>query len=1183
MAKTDTGQVLREVRNLIGNGDPDSLPDGHLLARFVEQRDESAFEVLVRRYGRLVFGVCRRVLNDPHSAEDAFQATFLVLVHKAPSLDRGRPVADWLYTVAFRLASRVRANAAKRKQKESLAARTHSDTSTPTSPDDVHAILHEELSRLPEQHRVPLVLSYLEGRSYEHVARALGCPLGSVGLRLNRAKEALRDRLTSRGVTCPATGIGVLIVTANAGAVVPASLADATVRAGLWFAGERVGSAVASAHVIELARGAMGTMTVSKWALAAGVLLTVGLYGGMLAFSGSPAAPPAPDKPVAAQKESKPAELPAGVAARMGSAQFRHGETIFFIAYTPDGKQIVTAGRDQAIRLWDRATGQEVRRFERAASKKEPLDPRAAAPDAMPGKMMTRSVGADDFPLTLSPDGKTLAGGKDRTVTVWDLNSGKKLHELTAAALVSELVFTPDGKSLISADTNQTVTLWDPTTAKAQRTFEVKPEADGAGIVKVGAAVSPTGTHLVQQILDTQNANGSLKITELATGKVLPEIKLSAGGAQNLTFSPDGKLLAWSTFTDGVTIWDLAAQKQLAQFGRGEGMKLRFFGDSMCISPDNKSVAVMMGNDTIELWDIATATRTRTIDGYEPDRDANKMAMDTGGRVAVRLVLSNKNRLVKSDLAFSPDGKTIAASLGNATVRQYDAGSGMEVGATPGHVSGVMALGSDGRTTVTVSKESVWVWNATAGQVRHWPLYPAAVAAVVSPDAKRVVTSSTGGVIRIWDTTTGEKIRDIDTKRGDVAGIGFSPDGKIIATKAELNSALNLWDAATGAHIRTIGQDGDPVFSGGRVMLDISGMQTPAIVFSPDGRLIAATADKKQVGIWDAASGTLVSEIPAPSRAFGAAIGFSSNGHVVALLTSDGTVTGYEVATGEKRYEMKPTTPPANIGIHPSDVMGGAAAISALARGSANAGTIAFTPDGRFILTAASRSTIHVWDTLTGQEATQLKGHNGSVSQLRIAPDGRSLVSGSVDTTALLWDLTQLARVDLTRDTPLTAADLDALWLDLAKADPAAAFAATRKLLTARKQAVGLLAERIKAVPAVEDAKIAQLVADLGGNFDTRRKATAELERLGELAVPQLKKALGGNPALDLKQRVEALLQKAAARKLQGDPLREVRAVEVLELAATPEAKQALEALAKGAAGARLTREATAALSRLSK
>src|SRR5581483_4245797 len=154
-------QLLREVRNLIGHGDPDGLPDGQLLARFVDERDESAFEVLVRRYGRLVFGVCRRVTGDAHTAEDAFQATFLVLVHKAASLDRRRPVADWLYTVAFRLACRVRTNAARRRAKETHAARNRAAAAEPPASDDVAAILHEELNRLPEQHRVPLVLSYL--------------------------------------------------------------------------------------------------------------------------------------------------------------------------------------------------------------------------------------------------------------------------------------------------------------------------------------------------------------------------------------------------------------------------------------------------------------------------------------------------------------------------------------------------------------------------------------------------------------------------------------------------------------------------------------------------------------------------------------------------------------------------------------------------------------------------------------------------------------------------------------------------------------------------------------------------------------------------------------------------------------------------------------------------------------
>ncbi len=1168
MPAPDTGRLIRQVRGLIGESERDALPDGQLLTRFVEERDECAFELLVRRYGRLVFGVCRRVLIDPAAAEDAFQATFLVLVHKAASLDRNRPVADWLYTVAFRLACRARANAARRRKFETAAVQGRPTTTDLPLPDDQSAIVHEELNRLPERDRVPLVLAYLEGRTYEQVARAVGCPVGSLGWRLNRAKEALRERLMNRGVVCPAAGVAALVTAAGTDAAVPAALTDTTVRAGMWFAGQRAAEVVPSAQALDLARGAIGTMK-SKWALAAGVLLAVGLGGGSLWLARSEAMPE-PPKVTAEQpapKDAKP-DLPEGATARLGTAQFRHGDTVFFIAYTADGKHIITAGRDNAVRMWDRATGQVVRQFERATGKPEPIDPKPA-PMMPGGKMMRTGAGPDDFPVALSADGKLLAAGKGRTITVWETASGKKLHELTTAAPAFELAFTPDGQTLVSADTSDLVVLWDAGDGKPKKTFETKDEARGT--TKTGTAVSPAGTHFVHQVLEPDTGNGALRVFDLATGKAQPDIKLSVGGAQTLAFSPDGKYLAWASFLDGVTVWDVHAHKEVNRFGGGMAMRPRFFGKSLRVSDDGKTIAVTLANDAIELWDVASGKLTQTIGGYQ---------VEPSGRVAVRLVLGTVNRMTSSDLALAPDGKTVAVSLGSATVRQFDTATGKEVAATPGHLSAVMATGSDGRLVVTVSRESVRVWDTAGGEVRQWALAPPAVSVAIAPDAKTVATSAANGVIRLWDVARGEKVREIDTKRGDVAGIAFSPDGKLLATKAELNSALNLWTVATGEHVRTIGQDGEPVFSGGRVMLDISGMQTPAIAFAPDGRLVAAADDKRQLRVWDVSTGTAVCDIPAPKSGYGVAVGFSPNGHVLAVASSTGTVTGYEVATGEKRFETKPTGDGTAL-VHPHEVTGGVSAVNALGRGNANAGTLGFTADGRFVLSAAGASAVRVWDTFTGQEAAQLKGHKGTVTHLRVATDGRLLVTGSVDTTALTWDLSKLARVELTREAPLTADELDALWGDLAKPDAATAFAAARKLLTDRKQVAPLSADRLRPVPVVEEARIAQLIADLGGTFDARRKATAELERLGELAVPQLRNALEGTPKLDLKQRVEALLQKATVSKLTGAPLRELRAIELLELTATSDAKRVLESLAKGAKGARLTREAGAALARL--
>src|SRR5262245_42973373 len=140
MSRPDTGRLMREVQSLVGDADRDGLPDGQLLARFVEDRDEAAFERLVRRYSRLVFAVCRRVLPDSNSAEDAFQATFLVLVHKARSLDRHRPVGDWLYRVAFRLACRARANELRRREREANAARSRPTAADAPVPTDVFPV-----------------------------------------------------------------------------------------------------------------------------------------------------------------------------------------------------------------------------------------------------------------------------------------------------------------------------------------------------------------------------------------------------------------------------------------------------------------------------------------------------------------------------------------------------------------------------------------------------------------------------------------------------------------------------------------------------------------------------------------------------------------------------------------------------------------------------------------------------------------------------------------------------------------------------------------------------------------------------------------------------------------------------------------------------------------------------------
>jgi RNA polymerase sigma factor (sigma-70 family) len=207
--------------------------DAELLDRFAADRDQEAFAAIVRRHGPMVFGVCRRVLRDPHDAEEAFQVTFLVLVRKGGRLAQPDRLANWLYGVAFRVARKAKGLAARRDTHERAAAEARPPAPVTVGQDraELRAVLDEEMVALPEKYRVPLVLCYLEGLTNEDAARRLGWAPGSMSYRLARGRELLRRRLARRGLVCVALWpvfLQVLSERASAGEV-PDRLVDATV------------------------------------------------------------------------------------------------------------------------------------------------------------------------------------------------------------------------------------------------------------------------------------------------------------------------------------------------------------------------------------------------------------------------------------------------------------------------------------------------------------------------------------------------------------------------------------------------------------------------------------------------------------------------------------------------------------------------------------------------------------------------------------------------------------------------------------------------------------------------------------------------------------------------------------------------------------------------------------------
>jgi Tol biopolymer transport system component len=329
---------------------------------------------------------------------------------------------------------------------------------------------------------------------------------------------------------------------------------------------------------------------------------------------------------------------------------------------------------------------------------------------------------------------------------------------------------------------------------------------------------------------------------------------------------------------------------------------------------------------------------------------------------------------------------------------------------------------------------------------------------------------------------------------------------------------------------------------------------------SPDGRtLLTVTVPgnkeedehpKATLRLWDVATGRPIRQMVSEEGAGGVA--FSADGRNLALVTAKHVVV-WETASGKERYRFPAT-----------------------------AGVPAFSPDGR-LLVVAERDAVRVWDVRAGKELARLTGHTGPVLGMTFTSDGRALLTASADSTALIWDANRL-RARLAPSADLTAKQVESLWDDLAAADADKAFKAIAGLSGDPKRSAAWLKDHIKPAAAPDPKAIEQWLTELNSDtFETRERAARELEKAGELVIPALNKELKGNPPPEARRRVEELLERLRSSQVPpATVLRELRAVEVLEQAGTPDARRLLEDLAGGVAEAPLTREAKAALARLS-
>jgi WD40 repeat protein len=821
--------------------------------------------------------------------------------------------------------------------------------------------------------------------------------------------------------------------------------------------------------------------------------------------------------------------LPPGAVARLGTIRFRAPGEAQGLAFAPDGKT-VAVNSHAGLYLIDAGSGKRVRRLGDFA-------------------YMYRA----DNAVVFSPDSKRLAArgpvtyskGQSRTVVrVWDLGGDEKPREYDAEGLIwigwsaqgepmaasldkggVRLRELQSGKSrpfecpnlgrpehlicacapealLVVPDTQNVIHVWDIATGKKRYTLE--PDQDRS---LYGLAVSADGRHLATP-KRTQAVPHSFAVAILdgATGRVVHTVATDQQYLNALAFSRDGKTLA-TAGADGIRFWDVAGGHELSR-NRDEARNTSM----IAFSGDGKSLATLVRySGMIQVWEVTT------------------------GKVQSKQVGHTSS---PSGTAFSPDGRRVASGGGmHGTIHLWDLASSKSLLSIrgPGGLRDV-AWSRDGRWLYsTWTGDELWISDAAIGERKHVitladPRRPdtsqSAISMHLSADGKTLVAWSyyyakQGGggpaadetLMTGWDPITRQQ-RFRRTLRGLVSSATMSDDARLLALpdhsgdREEMvagRGPIRVEDLTTGEPLLTL-----PALDG----------QTWPFAFSPDSRLLAGynynfkrrkKGDPKStaasVVVWEVATASEVLSLP---------------------------------------FEGQP-------------------------RG-------AFSSDGRLVAIADERS-ILIWDLAQGVARRRFQDFDGEVTWLAFTPDGRRLISGHTDTTLLVWEI---PAPPVARQDKLEAKDLARAWAELAGGDAPRAFRARWTLVNAPEAAVTLLTRHLRPTQPADARRLAQLLGDLDSDqFPVRTAAQKELEVLGELAAPALRQALAKNPSLEVRRRAESLLDRLRGPVTEPEQRRTVRALAVLEAIATPEARKLLATLAQGVPESRQTQEARAAIDRL--
>jgi RNA polymerase sigma factor (sigma-70 family) len=1103
--------ALKQLNHLADPGSAADLSDGELLERFRRHGEQAAFTLLLQRHGPMVLSVCRRVLGNHADAEDAFQATFLVLARHARTIRRKASAGSWLYGVARQVALKALRTAARRHAHERARPAPAAAAVPEAELKEQRRVVEEELGRLPEKYRAPVVLCYLEEKTHDQAARELGCPKSSLTSRLGRARELLQSRLSRRGLALPAAAAGLLLEDA-ACATVPAALVLQSVRVA---AGGDAGCV--SAPIAALARGAPAGSTAVRWL--AGLALAAVLAGmGVLAASG-----PTPDSPPAGQpgprggavreapKQKGPGlrvdlhgdPLPAGAVARLGTRRLHYPGVVYAAAYSPDGKLLASAGDSGGVVLWEADTGKEVRRLRGGANTYISVGFLRRGKEVIAGRddgferwetATGRRLGAGPRGtaryLTVAPDGKTLATCASGVMHICDAASLRVLHAIRTPVnqFNNPLSFSADGKLLAAVLIGGKVGLW--------QTASGKP------------AASPLD-HL--------------------------------RNVYSLAFARDRHVLATAA-DEFLRLWDVKTGKELRRLPRHKG-----YITALAFAPGGKALAVAWSDGTVRVSNPANGKELWRWDGCGP---------------------------VVRALAFSADGKTLASGGEERRLRLWDAATGKERSARPGHAYGAYAVGflPDSRTVVTAGRRGVRLWRAATGEglgvltaLGYVGRFPVGLRA----DGRVAAVYRQPKKVEIWDLPARKLVRELKCPprnavtlslqiaaqdvlclsgpslqvcgppgrpaweaprdRGELDYLSaVSQDGKRVAALVGvsldpagpgLGYRLDLWDAGTGKRLRSWARPWDG-----------TGLPAhpPGLALSPDGSLVAVVPGPPAPGrtepswpvVYEAATGRRVRTLE-PHRRGSTAVAFSPDGRLLATGGEDGSVAVWEAATGKRRV---------GFGGHAGPVT-----------------ALAFSPDGRLLASACwagadptGDPTVLLWD-LTGR-LRQGRLQAAKLTAEKLAGNWEDLLAvDAARANRALWELAAAPREAVaflaTKLRPRKAADAARLQ-HLVKDLGASRFAVRSRAEKELKALAELAEEALRGAAGKGSSLEVQRRADRllrgltfpSGEALRTARALEALERCGAEARPLLKTLAGGAPGARVTREARAILVRLAGK-----------------------------------------------------